>query len=140
MKTYSSPASRRLHISCLILALGPFVWGYNIGVLASVLVHPGFLETLGGHDEHNASPFPRALITSVYYLGTFLSYLFLAHPVADRLGRRYAAVLGMMVTCLGQALQAGAVRPHALGMVLTGRIIAGLGIAVISTSVPLYQR
>ncbi|KAG7286399.1 hypothetical protein NEMBOFW57_008708 [Staphylotrichum longicolle] len=134
-RTGWSKASQRLHYFCLILALGSFVWGYNVGVLASVLVHPGFKETL---NKPNASR--SGLITAIYYLGSWLSYIFFAHPVADKLGRRYAALTGMSVTCVGQAMQAGAVGPHALGMVVAGRIVAGMGTAIISTSVPLYQR
>ncbi len=160
-RTGYSKAAQRLHYFCLILALGSFVWGYrhpfdklcrihsicaapfqltaphryNVGVLASVLVHPGFKKALREPDA------PRSgLITAIYYLGSWLSYLFLAHPVADKLGRRYAALTGMSVTCVGQALQAGAVGPLAFGMVIVGRIVAGMGIAIISTSVPLYQR
>jgi len=46
----------------------------------------------------------------------------------------------MSVTCVGQALQAGAFGPQALPMVIVGRVVAGAGTAIISTSVPLYQR
>ncbi|AEO64485.1 uncharacterized protein THITE_2142370 [Thermothielavioides terrestris NRRL 8126] len=129
-----SKAARRLHCFCLILALGSFVWGYNVGVLASVLAHPGFKDTLEELDAPQSG-----LITAIYYLGSWLSYVFLAHPLADRFGRRYAAVAGMSVTCIGQALQVGASRPSAFAMVIAGRIIGGLGSAIISTSVPLYQ-
>lgn len=100
-----------------------------------MLVHPGFQKTLRQADASRSG-----LITAIYYLGTWLSYIFLAHPAADKLGRRYASLAGMSVTCAGQALQAGATGPHALGMVIAGRIIAGMGTAIISTSVPLYQR
>ncbi|GAB1316192.1 Ascus development protein 3 [Madurella fahalii] len=133
-RTALTKAARRLHSFCLLLALGSFVWGYNVGVLASVLVHPGFQKALRQPDASRSG-----LITAIYYLGTWLSYIFLAHPAADKLGRRYAALSGMSVTCIGQALQAGAVGPHALGMVVVGRIVAGMGTAIISTSVPLYQ-
>ncbi|KAK3349478.1 general substrate transporter [Lasiosphaeria hispida] len=129
-----SKASWRLHYFCLFLALGSFVWGYNVGVLASVLVHPGFKETLGSPDAS-----VNGLITGVYYIGTWLSYIFLAHPAADRLGRRYAALVGMLVMSVGQGLQAGAIGPGALAMVMSGRIIAGMGTGIVSTSVPLYQ-
>jgi MFS family permease len=108
---------------------------YNIGVLASVLYHPGFRELL-----HDPDASQSGLITAIYYLGSWLSYVFLAHPAADRLGRRYAAMTGMFVTCVGQALQTGAFGSHAFGMVLAGRIVVGTGTAIISTSVPLYQR
>lgn len=108
---------------------------YNVGVLASVLVHPGFKAVLNQPDASRSG-----LITAIYYLGTWSSYIFFAHPAADRLGRRYAAFVGMLVTCAGQALQTAAVRPHGLSMVVAGRIVAGMGTAIISTSVPLYQR
>lgn len=108
---------------------------YNVGVLASVLVHPGFKYVLQGPDLPN-----NGLITAVYYIGTWLSYIFLAHPAADRLGRRYAALAGMAVLCLGQALQAAAGGPSALAMILSGRVVSGVGTGIISTSVPLYQR
>ncbi|KAK0615743.1 general substrate transporter [Bombardia bombarda] len=128
-----SKAAWRLHAFCLLLAFGSFVWGYNVGVLASVLVHPGFVETL------NLKTKDTGLVTSIYYLGTWLSYIFLAHPAADKLGRRYAGLAGMSVMCVGQALQAGASSPRAFAMVIAGRIISGLGTAIVSTSVPLYQ-
>ncbi|VBB79718.1 Putative transporter [Podospora comata] len=135
--TRFTKASQRLHSFCLFLALGSFIWGYNVGVLASVLVHPGFKKTL-----HRPDASLSGLITAIYYLGTFTSYLFFAHPAADKLGRRHAAFVGMGVTCVGQALQVGATgsAAQALGMVIVGRIIAGVGTGIISTSVPLYQR
>ncbi|KAL2198147.1 general substrate transporter [Corynascus similis CBS 632.67] len=133
-KTGISKAAWRLHSFCLILALGSFVWGYNVGVLASVLVHPGFRETL-----HEPGAPRRGLITAVYYLGCWVSYVLFAHPVADKFGRRRAALSGMSVIILGQGLQTGASGPQALAMVLAGRVVAGMGTAMISTSVPLYQ-
>lgn len=100
-----------------------------------MLVHPGFKETIRQHDAARSG-----LITAIYYLGSWLSYVFFAHPAADKFGRRYAALIGMSIICVGQALQAGAFGPHALAMVIAGRIVAGMGTAIISTSVPLYQR
>ncbi|KAK3316642.1 general substrate transporter [Apodospora peruviana] len=129
-----SKAVLRLHAFCLFLALGSFVWGYNVGVLASVLVHPGFKDTLDRPDASRSG-----IITAIYYLGTWLSYIALAHPAADRLGRRYAALAGMLVLCIGQALQAGATGSGAFAMVIAGRIVSGMGTGIVSTSVPLYQ-
>jgi MFS family permease len=100
-----------------------------------VLVHPGFKDALRETDARRSG-----LITAIYYLGSWLSYVFFAHPAADRFGRRYAALIGMSVICVGQALQVGAAGPRALAMVIAGRIVAGMGTAIISTSVPLYQR
>jgi MFS family permease len=108
---------------------------YNIGIIATIYTHPGFKATL-----HKPKPSKTGLITAIYYLGTWLSYVFLSHPASDYLGRRYAGVVGMMTSCVGAALQAGADGKGAFAMMVAGRIICGLGLAIVSTSVPLYQR
>ena len=59
-----------LYTLCLHLAVGASIWGYNIGILSSILVHPGFRSAL-----HDPSPSQKGLITGLYYLGTLLSYV-----------------------------------------------------------------
>jgi MFS family permease len=108
---------------------------YNIGILATVYVSPGFIQALS---KPTASQ--TGLITAIYYLGTWISYIFLSALTSDRLGRRYAALTGTVVTCVGTAMQAGAKGRGAFALMIIGRIICGFGNAIISTSVPLYQR
>ncbi len=110
---------------------------YNVGILSSVLVHPGFIAALGNPDAGK-----KGIITAIYYLGTWLSYVFLSQPLADFIGRRYAALSGTLIACFGTALHAGATGSptSAFAMVIAGRIIAGVGTAVVSASGPLYQR
>jgi MFS family permease len=108
---------------------------YNIGILATVYVSPGFIKALS---KPTASQ--TGLITAIYYLGTWTSYVFLSAPISDRLGRRYSALTGTVVTCVGAAIQAGAKGNGAFALMIIGRIICGFGNAIISTSVPLYQR
>ena len=103
--------------------------------MATIYVHPGFIKAL-----HKPSKAKTGLITSIYYLGTWLSYLFVSHPLADRFGRRVAAATGVLVTGVGAAIQTGAGGPNGLSMMIIGRIICGFGLAIVSTSVPLYQR
>ncbi|KAI4592793.1 hypothetical protein KJ359_010426 [Pestalotiopsis sp. 9143b] len=124
----------RLHLLCAFFAIGSFIWGYHVGVLSSVLVHPGFTDALG-----HPTAAQKGLVTAIYYLGTWFSYIFLSHPLADALGRRYAALAGTAIVAVGTAFEAGASAPSAYALFTTGRIISGMGIAVLSTSVPLYQ-
>ncbi|KAI0164127.1 general substrate transporter [Xylariaceae sp. FL1272] len=124
----------RLHLLCVFFAIGSFVWGYNVGILSSVLVHPGFAFAL---DFPTASQ--KGVITSIYYLGTWTSYVFLAHPASDYLGRRYAALVGIIVVAVGTAVQCDARPPAAYAMMIIGRIVSGVGVGLVSTSVPLYQ-
>lgn len=136
MATNKQPTgTRRLYRICLQLALGSSIWGYNIGILASVLVHPGWRAAL-----HEPTPPQKGLVTGAYYVGTLLSYLLLAHPLADFFGRRHAARVGTLVLALGAILMAAAAGRHALGVMVAGRWICGLGVGVVSTTVPLYQR
>lgn len=126
--------TRRLFMICLQLALGSSIWGYNIGILSSVLVHPGWRGAL-----HDPEPAQKGLVTGFYYVGTLISYVFLSHPLADLLGRRYAAQVGTLVLCLGALVMAAAAGRYALGIMVVGRGICGLGVGVVSTTVPLYQ-
>lgn len=105
---------------------------YNIGVLSSILVHPGWVSA---HDD--PTPSQKGIVTGVYYVGTWLGYVFVSRPLSDSLGRRYAAMAGTAVLCVGAGMQA---RSRALAAMILGRAVCGLGVAVISTSVPLYQR
>jgi hypothetical protein len=108
---------------------------YNIGILTPVYVNPGFIKAL-----HKPTAAQKGLITAIYYLGTWCSYIFVAHPLSDRLGRRYAAFVGAVITCVGAAVMTGADGNTAFASMIVGRIIAGFGNAIISSSVPLYQR
>ncbi|KAI0534318.1 general substrate transporter [Xylaria digitata] len=124
----------RLHLLCLFFALGSFVWGYNVGILSSILVHPGFRRAVG---YPTASE--KGVITGIYYLGTWASYIFVSHPISDRLGRRYAALIGIIIVAVGTAFESSVSGPSAYSMMIAGRIISGVGIGMVSTSVPLYQ-
>lgn len=110
------------------------ILSYNVGILASVLVHPGFMIAL-----HHPNASHTGLITAIYYLGTWLSYIFFSQPASDYLGRRFAALTGTFVACIGSAVEASANGFAAYAMMIIGRIISGLGLAIVSTSVPLYQ-
>ncbi|KAF9525580.1 general substrate transporter [Crepidotus variabilis] len=126
----------RLHVICIFFALASFIWGYNIGILATVYVHPGFIKAI-----HRPTASDKGLITAIYYLGTWISYIFLAQPATDYLGRRWAVFSGTLVTCIGAAIEAasGGGRSKVMATMIIGRIVCGLGLAIVSSSVPLYQ-
>ncbi|TQN64772.1 Sugar transporter STL1, partial [Colletotrichum shisoi] len=130
----ASPGELRLYFLCLYFGIGASVWGYNIGVMSSVLFNVGFDDATG-----HLSMGMKGIIISVYYIGTFFSYLLLSHPISDWLGRRYAALCGTVVVCLGAILQAASNGATGVGTMIAGRVISGLGVAIVSTSVPLYQ-
>lgn len=69
-----------------------------------------------------------------------ISYVFISHPASDLFGRRYAALTGILIVAVGNAFECGATGPGAYAMMIAGRIISGIGVGMLSTSVPLYQR
>ncbi|KAH7112287.1 general substrate transporter [Dactylonectria estremocensis] len=117
-----------LAVSCF--SMGAIFWGYDIGILSTVLVAPGYLTAL-----KNPSSGESGLIVAIFSVGSWLSYAFVAGPVNDRLGRRWSGVTGVAVLCVGAGLQAGAVH---LAMMVIGRFIAGVGTGIVATAVPLY--
>ncbi|KAF1950606.1 general substrate transporter [Byssothecium circinans] len=127
-------ASFRLLAVSLFFGLASLAWGYNIGIMATIYVHPGFIKTL-----HKPSKEMTGLITSIYYVGTWLSYLFVSHPLADRFGRRVAASTGILTTAVGAAIQCSAKGRGGIAQMIVGRVVCGFGLAIVSTSVPLYQ-
>lgn len=59
-----------------------------------------------------------------------------AGTCADRLGRRFAIIVGALIFILGGILQAFA---QNFGYLLGGRIVAGLGVGMLVMIIPLYQ-
>ena len=76
---------------------------YNIGILSTIYVNPGFIKAL-----HKPNASQQGLITAIYYLGTWLSYVFLSHQISDRIGRKWAVFVGILTNCVGVALQVSA--------------------------------
>ncbi|KAK1570043.1 general substrate transporter [Colletotrichum navitas] len=128
------PGELRLYFLCIYFGVGASVWGYNIGVMSTVISNYGF-DNATGH----MPLFKKGYIISSYYIGTSISYLLLSHPLSDWLGRRHAALVGTIVVCIGALFQAISNGPTGLGTMIAGRIVSGLGVAIVSTSVPLYQ-
>lgn len=67
--------------------------------------------------------------------GTFFGAL-IAGDLADIIGRRYTVVLGCIIYMIGVVLQ---VATNGLGLIVAGRLIAGLGVGFESATVILYM-
>jgi MFS family permease len=55
--------------------------------------------------------------------------------LADALGRKKSVFVGAVISVIGCALQGGAAN---LGMVIAGRLIAGIAVGLLSAIVPMY--
>ncbi|KAH8646621.1 glucose transporter-like protein [Xylariales sp. PMI_506] len=124
----------------LFVAFGGVLFGYDTGTIAGILAmdywqnlfSTGYRNTKGHLD---VSPSQSSAIVSILSAGTFFGSL--ASPVfSDNLGRRLALIISSLVFVLGVILQTAAM---ALPIFLAGRFFAGLGVGLLSASVPLYQ-
>ncbi|KAH7178268.1 hypothetical protein DER46DRAFT_633053 [Fusarium sp. MPI-SDFR-AT-0072] len=119
-----------LFFSIFVISMGSIFWGYDIGILSTIYVSPGFNKAL-----NHPSSSEKGLITAIFAAGQFASFALIAGPINNKYGRRWAGFGGVCLLCVGAAIQTGAVH---LAMMVIGRIIAGVGTGVVSTAVPLY--
>ncbi|KAG8935639.1 hypothetical protein FRC03_008987 [Tulasnella sp. 419] len=122
------------------VALGSILFGYDLGIIGSILPSETFKETVGFDtfdDEGKRIPDRDAegLIVSFFVLGGFFG----AAPsgaVADLIGRRKAIIAGCVVFLIGGILQTAG---QNLAMVVIGRWVAGFGTGALTMLAPLYQ-
>ncbi|TBU22400.1 general substrate transporter [Dichomitus squalens] len=114
----------------LFAALGSVTFGYDLGIIASVLPSEDFLETTG-HPDATA----QGLIVGCLLLGAFASNVYVG-SLADTIGRRASILAGCVVFLLGGSIQAGAQNIHYM---YGGRFLAGMGIGMLAMLAPLYQ-
>lgn len=116
---------------CALAAIGSFLFGYDTGIIASAIEQENFNQQLGdGRLSDNVIGAIVSTFTAGAILGTMVVSL-----LADRHGRRGAIFVGAALACIGGALQGGAVN---VAMMIAGRIVAGSGIGLLSSTVPNF--
>ncbi|KAH9855390.1 general substrate transporter [Lenzites betulinus] len=111
-------------------ALGSVTFGYDLGIIASVLPSEDFLATTGNPDAT-----AQGLIVGCLLLGAFASNIYVG-SLADAVGRRRAILAGCVVFLIGGSIQAAAQNIHYM---YGGRFLAGMGIGMLAMLAPLYQ-
>ena len=96
-----------------------------------VIVTDDFLQTLGL--TNNASLI--GTVTALYDVGCFFGAV-AAFTLGERLGRKKTIILGTTVMAVGAILQISA---YSVAQMITGRIIAGLGNGLNTSTAPVWQ-
>lgn len=100
-------------------------------------------------DQFNPTTFDSSWIVAFFQLGCFFGALAQA-PIADKLGRKKAVIIGALVFLVGGTIQTAAVNirewhtdrstsTKSIAMLYIGRVIAGFSVGQLSMIVPLYQ-
>ncbi|KAL7918061.1 general substrate transporter [Trichoderma austrokoningii] len=109
--------------------LGFILFGYDNGVIGGLLTAPDFESTF------NLDPTLQGVVTSLFELGCFFGSLATA-AAGGRFGRRTLAHFGTLAIAIGSLLQASS---FSVGQLMVGRIVAGIGLGLISSNVAIWQ-
>jgi sugar porter (SP) family MFS transporter len=119
-------------------AFGGFLYGYDTGTISGILDMEYFKQTFGqlqSDGTYALQSNDKSLMVSILSAGTFFGAL-LGYPSSDFLGRRWGLILACGIFSIGVAFQTAATKTP---LFVVGRVIAGLGVGIISCIVPMYQ-
>lgn len=117
----------RVFSCCVLPAIGAFLFGYDIGIIASVIEQEDFNLQLGPNLSDNVI----GGVVSSFTAGAMIGTLAAAY-LSDQHGRRAAIFIGAVLTSIGGALQGGAIQ---IAMMIVGRTICGLGVGVMAPAI-----
>lgn len=112
--------------------------GYDSAFIGTTLALPSFEEEFRFEEySDEALALEKANIVSVYQAGAFFGALF-AYGFAHFLGRRRPLLIFAAIFILGAGLMLGANGDRGLGLILGGRVLAGIGVGGASMLTPIY--
>ncbi|KIW15311.1 hypothetical protein PV08_05356 [Exophiala spinifera] len=123
------------------VAFGGVLFGYDTGTIGGILAMKYWRQLFSTGYINPTDDFPDVTaaqtseIVSILSAGTFFGAL-LSAPLADTIGRRFAMIFNSFVFTVGVILQTAAT---AIPMFVAGRFFAGLGVGLLSATIPLYQ-
>ncbi|TVY94267.1 MFS glucose transporter [Lachnellula willkommii] len=124
-------ANPYVFMTCLFASLGCMMYGYDQGVMGSILV----MENFQAHFPTLTGSSIQGWLVASLELGAWAGALLNGY-LADRISRKYSMLVAVIVFTLGTGLQTGAQNP---AMLFAGRVIGGIGIGMFSMVIPLYQ-
>lgn len=117
-----------------------FLFGYDTGQISSMLLFPDFKRRFGQYQDANGEwqldTEISSLVVSMMSIGTLFGALLGAYT-ADWFGRRRSLSIGVAIFVVGNIIQITAMWSWVHLMV--GRIVAGLGVGILSIGVPMFQ-
>ncbi|KAG5918975.1 hypothetical protein E4U42_006685 [Claviceps africana] len=119
-----------IYFTSIFVSLGVFLFGYDQGVMSGIITGPYFIDYF-----NHPSKAQVGTMVAILEIGAFIASLIVGR-VGDIIGRRRTILYGSCIFFVGGALQTLAT---SMAMMMVGRIVAGLGVGMLSTIVPVYQ-
>lgn len=127
---YNKRIAANPYIVGTFACIGGGLFGLDISSMSGVLSNPSYLNTF-----HNPGSNAQGAIVAAMPAGSLLGAL-LVTKLGDALGRRRTIIAASIIWVIGAALQCASVDR---GMLVVGRIIAGISVGISSAIVPVYQ-
>ncbi|OAA56099.1 quinate permease [Cordyceps fumosorosea ARSEF 2679] len=128
----------RVYVCAATASFAACMIGYDSAFIGTTLALPSFVSEFRFAEY---SPSRLALlkqnIVSVYQAGAFFGSLG-AYYASYALGRRKTLFLFALIFTLGAGLMLGANGQRGLGLILAGRVLAGIGVGGCSNMTPIY--
>lgn len=136
-KTYLGLQGIKLNYAITFFAGCSFLlFGYDQGVLSSLLTLPSFLEVLPeleANDLHGSVI--QGLCVGIYEIGCLIGALTTSYS-GDIVGRRKNIFMGAIIMTVGAILQAST---FGLPQFIVARVVTGIGNGFITATVPMWQ-
>ncbi|KAK4152733.1 general substrate transporter [Chaetomidium leptoderma] len=133
-----APVTWKAYLFCAFASFGGIFFGYDSGYINGVLSSKIFIHAVEGATADVVSESNTSLIVSILSCGTFFGAL-IAGDVADFIGRKWTVIIGCLIYMIGVVIQMITGAGDALGAIVAGRLIAGLGVGFESAIVILYM-
>lgn len=143
-----APVTWKAYLMCVFASFGGIYFGYDSGYINGVTamdvfitLHTGMQPPPAGADQAAKDAFAlpswkKSLIVSILSAGTFFGAL-IAGDFADWIGRRSTVIVGCGIFTIGVILQTAS--STGLGLIVSGRLIAGFGVGFVSAIIILYM-
>ena len=130
-----APVTWKAYLLCAFASFGGIFFGYDSGYINGVTGSAVFIHAIEGPTGTKLTGSHNSLIVSILSAGTFFGAL-IAGDSADMIGRRTTIIIGCGIYLVGVILQ---VASQGLGLIVAGRLIAGIGVGFESAIVILYM-
>ena len=132
-----APVTWQAYLICAFASFGGIFFGYDSGYINGVTGSPVFINLIDPGQKALTSSH-NSLIVSILSAGTFFGAI-AAGDVAERIGRKWTVIIGCCIYIFGVVIQMITGHGSALGAIVSGRLISGIGVGFESAIVILYM-